>query len=131
VLVIDDEEPLVRLTANALEDLGYVPTGFMSGARALDSFRADPDRFDAVITDERMPGISGTELIRQIREVRSAIPIVLVTGYLSTAVASGARAAGADEVLRKPLALRELATTMARALQRRGMALADDEVGQD
>jgi PAS domain S-box-containing protein len=130
VLVIDDEEPLVRLTANALEDLGYVPTGFMSGAKALDSFRADPDRFDAVITDERMPGISGTELIRQIREVRSAIPIVLVTGYLSTAVASGARAAGADEVLRKPLALRELAASMARALQRRGVALAEDEVGQ-
>jgi signal transduction histidine kinase/ActR/RegA family two-component response regulator len=131
VLVIDDEEPLVRLTANALEDLGYVPTGFMSGAKALDSFRADPDRFDAVITDERMPGISGTELIRQIREVRGDIPIVLVTGYLSTAVASGARAAGADEVLRKPLALRELAASMARALQRRAMALADDEVGRD
>jgi CheY-like chemotaxis protein len=119
VMVVDDEEALVRLAANALEQLGYVPTGFTSGARALEAFRADPERFDAVITDERMPGVTGTELIRQIRAVRGAVPVILVSGYLSTPVASAARTAGADEVLRKPLALRELAASLARVLERR------------
>ncbi len=59
VLVVDDEEPLVRLATRTLEELGYVPVGFTSSSAALAAFRADPERFDAVVTDERMPGISG------------------------------------------------------------------------
>jgi CheY-like chemotaxis protein len=119
VMVIDDEEPLVRLATDALERLGYVPSGFTSGAKALEAFRADPGRFDAVLTDERMPGISGTEVIRQVRAIRDGIPIVLVTGFLSAAVAAGARAAGADDVLRKPLSTRELGIAMARVFDGR------------
>src|SRR5205807_1635561 len=45
-------------------------------------FRADPQRFDAVLTDERMPGRSGSALIREVRGIRQAIPVVLMSGYL-------------------------------------------------
>jgi signal transduction histidine kinase len=117
VLVVDDEEPLVRLATRTLEELGYAPTGFTSSAAALAAFRADPQRFDALITDERMPGMSGSALIREVRGIRNGIPIVLMSGYVGDAVASQARAAGAEEVLKKPLSARDLAASLARVLQ--------------
>jgi PAS domain S-box-containing protein len=116
VLVVDDEEPLVRLATRTLEELGYEPVGFTSSVAALAAFRADPDRFDAVVTDERMPGISGSALIREVRGIRRAIPILLMSGYLGKGVVSRAFNAGADEVLKKPLSPRELATNLARVL---------------
>jgi len=116
VLVVDDEEPLVRLATRTLVELGYEPVGFTSSVAALAAFRADPDRFDAVVTDERMPGISGSALIREVRGIRRAIPILLMSGYLGKGVVSRAFNAGADEVLKKPLSPRELATNLARVL---------------
>jgi len=117
VLVVDDEEPLVRLATRTLEELGYAPTGFTSSAAALAAFRADPQRFDALITDERMPGMSGSALIREVRGIRDGMPIVLMSGYVGGTVASDARQAGAEEVLKKPLSARELAASLARVLQ--------------
>jgi signal transduction histidine kinase len=119
VLIVDDEPPLVTLATETLAELGYVPVGFTSSAAALEVFRADPGRFDAVITDERMPGMSGSALIREIRGVRRAIPILLVSGYLGGAVVQRALESGADEVLKKPLSARELATSLARVLHAR------------
>jgi PAS domain S-box-containing protein len=117
VLVVDDEEPLVKLATRTLEELGYAPIGFTSGTAALAAFRADPERFDAVITDERMPGMSGSTLIRTVRGIRDRIPIVLMSGYIGGAVARQAREAGAEEVLKKPLSARDLATSLARVLR--------------
>ena len=117
VLVVDDEEPLVRLATRTLEELGYEPLGFTSSVAALEVFRADPERFDAVITDERMPGMSGSVLIREMRSLRGGIPIVLMSGFIGGGVQSRAREAGADEVVKKPLSARELATSLARVLQ--------------
>jgi DNA-binding NtrC family response regulator len=111
VLIVDDEEPLVQLATRTLADLGYVPTGFTSSAAALEAFRADPQRFDALITDERMPEMSGATLIREVRGMRSAMPVVLMSGYL------GATQGKADEVLQKPLSARDLAVSLARVLQ--------------
>jgi signal transduction histidine kinase/CheY-like chemotaxis protein len=114
VLVIDDEEALVTLVCRTLETLGYVPTGFTSSAAALQAFRADPMQFDALVTDERMPGLSGSALIREVRAIRSGIPILLVSGYIGGKVTLDALDAGADEVLKKPLLARELAQSLAR-----------------
>ena len=117
VLIVDDEEPLVRLATETLEELGYVALGFTSSAAALEAIRADPQRFDALITDERMPGMTGSALIRQVRGIRDGIPIVLMTGFVGGGALDRARDAGADEVLKKPLSARELATSLARVLR--------------
>src|SRR5262249_43151771 len=82
VLIVDDEEPLEHLTTRTLAKLGYVPTGFTSSTAALAAFRADPERFDALITDEHMPEMSGSALIREVRGMRSSMPVVLISGYL-------------------------------------------------
>ena len=128
VLVIDDEEPLVQLATRILVDLGYVPIGFTSSAAALAAFQADPERFDAIITDERMPEVSGLALIREVRRMRSSMPVVLMSGYLEVTPAelreSGLVDTGgvapevdlADEVLQKPLLAADLAKSLARVL---------------
>jgi PAS domain S-box-containing protein len=117
VLVVDDEEALVRLTTDTLTALGYVPVGFTSSTEALAAFTAHPDRFDAVVTDERMPGLSGTALIRALRAVRPAVPVLLMSGYLGAAVVRRAREVGADAVLGKPVPAHELAVALARLLR--------------
>jgi len=117
VLFVDDEEPLVALATETLEELGYAPVGFTSSAAALEAFRANPRGFDAVITDERMPGMSGSALIRAVRDIRRSVPIVLVSGNTGGIVTARAYNAGANEVLKKPLSARELATSLARVLQ--------------
>jgi PAS domain S-box-containing protein len=116
VLIVDDEAPLVVLATETLAELGYLPVPFTSSVAALEAFRAQPERFDAVITDERMPGMSGSALIREIRGIRRAIPILLVSGYVGGEVVRRAMESGADEVLKKPLSARELATSLARVL---------------
>ena len=118
VLIVDDETALASLATRTLEELGYVPTSFTSSRAALAAFRADPKRFDAVITDERMPGLTGSALIKALRPIRSDLPILLMSGFVGGGVASRAREAGADEVLKKPLSKRDLATSLARVLRR-------------
>lgn len=120
VLVVDDESALVNLMTEVLTSLGYVPVGFTSGGEALAAFRAHPKRFDAVITDERMPGLSGTALIDAIREIRKTIPIVLLSGYFQATGAGAADAPRADEILKKPVSTLDLATSLARLLGKRG-----------
>jgi CheY-like chemotaxis protein len=110
VLVVDDEEPLVQVATRMLEDLGYSPVGFTSSSAALAAFRADPQRFDALITDERMPEMSGSALIREARGVRASMPVVLMSGYLGSADADAA------EVLQKPVSRRDFAACLARVL---------------
>ncbi len=119
VLLVDDEDALLQLMSDTLTELGYVPIGFSSGQEALAAFAAHPDRFDALITDERMPGLSGAALIRAVRAVRPSIPVLLVSGYLGPLIVERARSAGADMVLRKPLSTPELAHSLARALRDR------------
>ena len=117
VLVVDDEEPLVRLTSARLEHLGYSAVGFTSSANALQEFGANPGRFDAILTDERMPGITGSKVIEEVRRINASIPILLMSGFVSAAAAQKARELGANDVLKKPVLERELATSLARALQ--------------
>jgi PAS domain S-box-containing protein len=116
VLVVDDEEPLVRLATETLESLGYAPVGFTSSVNALQEFGANPGRFDVILTDERMPGVTGSAIIREVRRIKPSIPILLMSGFVSGAAALEARALGANGVLKKPLLARELATSLARVL---------------
>jgi DNA-binding NtrC family response regulator len=117
VMIVDDEPALVTLAEEMLAELGYEPAGFESSVAAMEAFRADPQRFDLVLTDEAMPDLTGTELAREIRRLRAGIPVVLMSGYGGTALAARAAAAGVREVLRKPLESRDLAESVARVLE--------------
>ncbi len=116
VMIVDDERPLVELAEEITARLGYEPVGFGSSTSALDAFRAAPDRFDAVLTDEAMPDLTGIELARELRRLRPRIPVILMTGYSGAKLMGLAAEIGVNEVLRKPLRRHELADSLARAL---------------
>jgi PAS domain S-box-containing protein len=122
VMVIDDERALVALAEEILAELGYEPAGFQSSVAALQAFRADPQRFDVVLTDETMPDIAGTELAREINRLNPGTPILLMSGYAGKQLADRARAAGVTEVLRKPLVIRDIAEALTRVLLARKRA---------
>ena len=118
VMIVDDERPLVAVAEEMLAELGYEPRGFHSSIAALQAFRADPQRFDAVLTDETMPDLSGSDFARELSRLRPDIPILLMSGYAARQLADRARASGVTEVLRKPLASRDIAEALARVLAR-------------
>jgi signal transduction histidine kinase/ActR/RegA family two-component response regulator len=118
VLVVDDEESLVRLSEEVLASLGYEPVGCVGAHQALRVFRSAPQRFDAVLTDAIMPEMSGLELIAELRRVRPELPVVLVSGYGGPDLNAAAAAAGAHAVLMKPLGTAELAQCLAQVMAR-------------
>ena len=116
VVVLDDEAALARLTSENLIQLGYSTLTFVSSVAALRSIQAHPDDFDAVITDERMPDMSGSALIQEVRRLRPDVPIIVASGNLNPDLVAKVREAGANGILKKPVLLRDLALVLARVL---------------
>jgi len=117
VLLVDDEEPLVRLGEEMIAGMGYEPIGFTSSTAALAALRAAPDRFDIVLSDEAMPETTGSELARAIRAIRPGLPVVLMSGFVSPALIARAKENGVAEVLAKPVVAREIARALATSLR--------------
>jgi PAS domain S-box-containing protein len=120
VLLVEDEASLLALTAEVLARLGYEPVSFSDSYAALAAFKAEPRSFDVVITDDVMPGLTGTRLASVLRLQRRELPIILLSGYSGPTLTRQALAAGVSELLAKPLQSRQIATTLARVLHRTG-----------
>jgi signal transduction histidine kinase len=80
ILVVDDDPLIGSATTAMLEDLGHVVIETTSGTRALEALRSTP-MIDLVITDQAMPGMTGTQLSRLIQQSWPELPIILATGY--------------------------------------------------
>ncbi|HEY0622671.1 PAS domain S-box protein [Sphingomonas sp.] len=83
VLAVDDDALVLMNTGALLEDLGHTVIEASSGAEALDVLRARPD-IALLITDQAMPGLTGSQLIAAARELRPTMPVILATGYGET-----------------------------------------------
>jgi signal transduction histidine kinase/CheY-like chemotaxis protein len=102
ILFVDDEEAIVDVATLTLQRLGYRVTGATDAGRALAEFRSRPDEFDAVVTDLSMPGLTGTELARQVREIRPDVAVLLASGYVRPDEAEAVQRLGLGEVIPKP-----------------------------
>jgi len=109
ILLVDDEEQIVRMSQQMLERLGYHVTARTSSIETLEAFRAAPDKFDLVITDTTMPNMTGIELARKLMEIRSDIPIIICTGFSEKISADKATAMGIRGYVMKPIVKSELA----------------------
>jgi len=109
VLFVDDEEPLAFLARRALSRLGYDVSTFTNPAKALAAFRADPQRFDVVVSDLSMPQMSGFDLARELKALRPDIKIVVATGYIRDEDLQAARAVAIQKIIPKPVSMEELA----------------------
>ena len=103
ILVVDDEEDFRIVLRDHFEDLGYTVAEAADGAEALEIFSSSPRRFDLVITDIRMPRLSGDELITKLREMRRYLPIIGVTGHADLSGKLAFLDNGAYYYLDKPL----------------------------
>ncbi len=101
-LLVVDDEPMIRdLLKRFLESLGHQVTVAVDGKEALDIFRADS--FDLILSDVKMPGLSGLQLLRAVRELTPRVPVILVSGYGEIETVVAALKDGAENFLTKPL----------------------------
>jgi PAS domain S-box-containing protein len=114
ILYVDDEEDLAQLGKKNLEYLGYVVEVRANVNAALEAVRADPQRFDLVITDQTMPGMTGTDFSKCLLQVRPDLPIILTTGYSANLLPEQIRALGIRDLLQKPHTLQSLGTMVPR-----------------
>ncbi len=109
VLVIDDEDVLARLIAEVLRGHGYRVTSFSDSRAALDAFMQSPEKYDAIITDQTMPGITGRELAGMALKVRPDLPVILCTGYSDQIDEEAAQKMGIRRFVFKPIKAPDLA----------------------
>ncbi|MFO7604689.1 MAG: response regulator [Desulfurivibrionaceae bacterium] len=116
ILLVDDEKNIARIFKQILEQFGYKVTAHFSSIETLETFRAAPDSFDLVLTDQRMPWQSGMELAARIREIRPDMPIVLCTGYSSSIDEKEAEEIGIKRIIMKPIGAAALAKNIREVL---------------
>lgn len=80
ILVVDDEPLLVRLNKRQLENSGFTVSVSTESRDALEQLTKAPDSFDLLLTDLTMPGLSGTELIKEVRLHSPELPVIVLTG---------------------------------------------------
>ena len=116
---MDDEASLVRLWTTMLEQLGYRVTAYADSLQALEAFRAAPQSFDLVLSDQTMPQLTGEALARELLRLRPHLPIILCTGFSHTLTEENAKALGIRALLQKPVGRQELCLTVQRVLAER------------
>jgi diguanylate cyclase (GGDEF)-like protein len=116
ILVVDDEEITRQLLLDFLGDVGYQIETAASGEEALNKIRQTP--FDLVITDVRMPGMSGIDLIQSVNDGNLDTCFLVITGYASLDTAITAIKSGAYDYITKPFNLDELRIIVERAVER-------------
>ena len=114
MLYVDDEEAIVFLMTRLLERRGYRVSGYTDPQEALAAARANPHQFDLAVTDYNMPGMSGLEVARTLREIRADLPVILISGYITEELQREAPAAGVRELIFKADAVEEVCEAVAR-----------------
>ena len=88
-----------------------IVSAFSSSTDALLAFRADPESYDVVITDQTMPEMTGVQLTQEIRKINTTVPVILCTGYSETVTEHSAHYYGVTEFLMKPVSIQDLSKT--------------------
>jgi len=116
ILFVDDEQVIVYIGEKTLGQLGYDVVTKANGVDALELFRADPDRFDLVITDMTMPRMTGDQFARELIKLRPDIPIILCTGFNPKISKEQAGKIGIKAFVMKPLVRRDMANIVRKVL---------------
>jgi FixJ family two-component response regulator len=123
VYVVEDDSAVRESLAWVIESAGYRVEAFATAEEFLAAF--DPERPACLVTDVRMPGMSGLELQNHLAERRIEIPLIFITGHGTVPAAMHAMRAGAIDYLLKPYNNEALLTRIAQAVSQARKALAD------
>src|SRR5947209_2341794 len=123
VLIIDDEENIRRVSRMTLESAGYEVGEASDGRQGLEAF-GDGAAWDAVLLDQRMPGMDGLETLRHIKERQPEARVIMATAYASIELAVDAMKLGATDFVRKPMTPGILRNAVAAALSKQPRVVA-------
>ncbi len=115
VMLVDNEEGLCRMMEAVLSDNGYQVSAFTRSFEAAESFQAG--QWDLLVTDIKMPGMDGLELLQKVKQKDPAIPVIMVTAYATVEMSIQALRKGAYDMLTKPFEPEELLYRVKNALQ--------------
>ena len=110
VLLVEDEDPVRKFGARALRNKGYKVIEAESGEAALEAIRDASEKIDLLITDVVMPRLDGPGLVREVREIRSDIKVIFISGYAEDAFRQRLDSDSDIDFLPKPFSLKQLAT---------------------
>jgi DNA-binding NtrC family response regulator len=116
ILVVDDEENVRLLFSRVLQKEGYEVECASSGTEAIEKLANNC--FDLVVTDLKMNGVDGLDVVRKGKTVNQTMPFILISGYGTSQTAGTAAREGADMFLMKPIEISELKLAVKKALQK-------------
>ena len=116
ILVIDDDEDILNLFGDFLKKEGYDVNSFLDPLKALEEIHRRPQRYSIIITDVRMPGISGIELIRRICKINHDIKVIIISAFELNG--EDLRNIRYDNFMEKPVHMRYLAQTIEKILKK-------------
>ncbi len=116
IMYVDDDEALVFLIRRVLTRKGYTVTTHTDPQTALRELRANPQGWDLLVTDYNMPGFSGVELLREVRNLRPDLPVAMASGYVTPELEQSALQEGASALIYKPNDVHEFCDTVQRLL---------------
>lgn len=108
VMLVDDDDSVREVLAEMLGNRGWAVGTFSDAESAIEELRLSADRYDVLVSDINMPGLSGMDLLSKAKEAAPGIPVVMITGYPSIDVAVEAMKIGATDFLTKPFRAEEL-----------------------
>ncbi len=117
VLVVDDDEPIRDYLSSVLSFEGYKTQCFSHSRAALAYLSRQEEPADLMLTDIRMPGMGGLELLHNAKQTRPKLPVIVISGLYELALAIEALEQGADDYLRKPVGPSDVLTTVGKYLQ--------------
>jgi len=116
IMVIDDEKIVVDMAKMALEHDGYVVETFLDGEAAL--ARLKEETFDVVVTDFKMKGIDGMEVLRTVKDMYPKTKVIMITAFANLDTAIEALRGDVFDFFPKPVKIKELKASIERALEK-------------
>ena len=125
ILIVDDDRNMAHTLADILDISGYEPTAVFSPGEAIRVFKEN--QVDCVLTDVRMPGMSGVDLFEAIHQIKPDVPVLLMTAYASDDQIQQGMAQGVMGLLTKPLEIAQLLSFLGMLANDHCIAIVDDD----
>ena len=117
ILFVDDEKEITYMGKKMLESLGYTVDIRTDGVEALEDIKNKPGKYDLLVTDQAMPNILGTDLVRKARAFQKNLKVIIITGYNESLPLNVKEDYGVSDVVLKPIILSEFSKLIGEVLE--------------